>query len=443
MIRSFFFIIIISSYCSEVNAQWQLINEIPKDSITFYNHSCNSGQTYFNMKFLSPANSYYWWYFDCDPSTVHASLDEGKFYSSLDSCKTRFSISQNINPLISNPYSGISNINIHNSRDAIYWFGPTMYGQFFKRSIDLGLTWNGFQTYLGSNVLPSMISSYDRDWGYGANSLDGKFFRIDHDTCYQILNYNKPTNWELFNFINDSIGIAATEDTIFNTTNGGNLWDTVQIDTSGEFNTLFSINDSIWWAVKNNNTIYRTIDYGHSWQNFTTLNFFPENLNYYQLDTIYCLHNAPNIYNDSTAVSHIMRSGDGGITWDSFPFYQGYKLIELKMFSANFGYLLARKFTFYNTTYYIYQFSGGTINIQNPTQKHFLVYPNPFIQDIKFSGVRNASIEIIDRMGKVVYAKQKILDDDLNVHLDVPAGLYFTRVLSNNGFSTYRIICLK
>jgi hypothetical protein len=138
-----------------------------------------------------------------------------------------------------------------------------------------------------------------------------------------------------------------------------------------------------------------------------------------------------------------MRSGDGGITWDSFPFYQGHTLVELKMFYANFGYLLTRKFTFYYTTYYIYRFSGGMINIQNPTQKYPFVYPNPFIQDIKFTGVRNASIEIIDRMGKVVYAKQKILDDDLNVHLDVPAGLYFTRVLSNNGFSSYRIICLK
>jgi photosystem II stability/assembly factor-like uncharacterized protein len=291
--------------------------------------------------------------------------------------------------------------------------------------------------------LPSMISNYDQDWGYGANSLDGKFFRIDHDTCYQLLNYNRPTNWVLFNFINDSIGIASTEDTVFNTLNGGNLWNAVQIDTAGKFNSLISINDSIWWILKNNNTIYRTNDFGITWHYLTNLNFIPQNLNSYQPDTIYCINNAPNIYTDSTAVSYIMRSGNGGITWDSFPFIQGYALIELKMFSANFGFLLARTGTFYNTTYNIYQFSGGVIGIENPKQENHLIYPNPFIKDIRFTGLRNKSLEIIDGIGKVVYSKQKIMEDELDINPELPAGLYFARIFNNQSCQIFKIICTR
>ena len=76
-------------------------------------------------------------------------------------------------------------------------------GSYYQRSPDFGNTWSYFFA-THQFIVPTQISVYNGRNGYGCNYQDGKFYRIDGDTCYQILEYNTPTHFKLFKFFSDS-----------------------------------------------------------------------------------------------------------------------------------------------------------------------------------------------------------------------------------------------
>jgi hypothetical protein len=434
--KSFFLTLFLLAGFSS-NAQWQQVGFIPQQDLLSMcpigSYSANASSEFW---FISPAKSFFWLYRDGCGGPHYSS--EGKSYFTVDSNRTWTS---------SVCYSGGGIVGPNEPmythfEDTIVTCGRIYPTYYFDKSYNNGLTKEGFIAPLAYFALPKLGSMYNGNYGYGCDYNNGSFFLLDHDTCYQIRNYNKPTHWILFKFLSDSIGFAASSDTLLKTYDGGITWDTVLVDTSGNFTSLNFISDSIAFITKYifppENRIYRSIDKGSTWQIFNnSLGYLPNGFNNYNKDTLYGIYNPSYYsYNDPGRISYLMKSGNGGITWDSIPFLPGYFLTQFKMFSAEFGYVLAWK----NSDYYIFQTNSGLVNIEDIDQTGLNVFPNPFDKKIFFKTKKDGIIKVMDFQGKIIYSEKVYSEIENQIELDVASGIYLICFNTDLGNKTFKII---
>jgi hypothetical protein len=83
-----------------------------------------------------------------------------------------------------------------------------------------------------------------------------------------------------------------------------------------------------------------------------------------------------------------------------------------------------------------------TVGIGSIENKDIQVYPNPFADVLYIKSMKNtdATVSLFDVNGKVVYQKQHSLDNELQLKLQMPAGVYILKVDGNKVHYMNRIV---
>lgn len=304
--------------------------------------------------------------------------------------------------------------------------GPPVYGNYFSVFFINELTgWIGENNIMGQGDVKkttdggiSFFSSYTFGWPedmYFKDSLNG----IGVDGAATI---HKTTNggssWTSFtiagsgdlyrvSFINNFTGftVASYTHKVYRTTNFGSNWSEISVvmDVQEALRSIKFSSDSIGWIGGNYSRLYKTTNQGINWQR--------ENIN-----TGYILNIAS--FNDS-------------ILWTCGP---GGKIFH----TTNGGEPLV-----------------GIQNISSEIPESFDLnqnYPNPFNSEtiIEFSIKikSNYKLEIINSLGRIV---EILLNEELNPGSykinfnanEIPSGLYFYRLSSENILETKKFILIK
>jgi hypothetical protein len=92
-------------------------------------------------------------------------------------------------------------------------------------------------------------------------------------------------------------------------------------------------------------------------------------------------------------------------------------------------------------TFYLQPAVGDLLTGINPAnQSGFSVYPNPASGQVMISAKGLKEVQIVNQAGMVVYQKQ-LSDNTIRIDLDnIPSGMYFIKVLTNNGMDVQKLI---
>ncbi len=122
-------------------------------------------------------------------------------------------------------------------------------------------------------------------------------------------------------FFNDSTGILSTADGLYYTANYGESWIKVDPYESKWFNTVSMGTESFGIAARSNGNLYKTIDGGLSWQWFDSLQFisdiYVQKIRMVNESIGYMLEGYPS----SGLGSRILKTTNGGLTWDYILFH--------------------------------------------------------------------------------------------------------------------------
>lgn len=128
-------------------------------------------------------------------------------------------------------------------------------------------------------------------------------------------------------FVNQNTGfVVGADSTIFKTNDCGNTWLPHNVGQSAPFYSIFFVNDSIGYAG-GYNSIYKTINGGNNWLKIlnnngqTTFSIF--------------FNNADTGYIGGEGGRELLKTIDGGITWDTLTPLQSYVPIIFSLFFIN------------------------------------------------------------------------------------------------------------
>ena len=148
-------------------------------------------------------------------------------------------------------------------------------------------------------------------------------------------------------FTDASTGVAVGSlGTIRRTTNGGAIWDSLSLGIPWTLNGVFFINENRGWVVSQNG-IHRTTDGGDNWEIQYQTNGFYDSYNsvYFTSTDIGIV-----IGNDQNIGGAILRTTNGGTTWDIQPSGTTQNLQDVYFTDANTGTIVGWYGAIFRTT---------------------------------------------------------------------------------------------
>lgn len=229
-------------------------------------------------------------------------------------------------------YSSFFAQNVVNKKASGLFFLNNIFGVLVKANNTIAVTSNGGISWTQINIDTDeslskvLFTSESRGWLLSGESV---FNTIDGGMTWMNNHSFVGEHLQSLYFINDEIGFIGASDTgpiIYITKNSGKSWIRATLDTifySGIMDFSF-INDSVGIAV-NNFTIYKTKDGGLSWTGlpiyFYVEGSTPESGTMLDADNIILRAWYPYV----VAEGYLLSSIDGGITWDRFGNGQAFK----------------------------------------------------------------------------------------------------------------------
>jgi photosystem II stability/assembly factor-like uncharacterized protein len=247
--------------------------------------------------------------------------------------------------------------------------------------------------------------------------------------------------------------VLLGSDSLYRSTNGGNNWYIVTLDSLHYPYSLFFLNDQTGWIFEPSQNFYKTTNGGVNWNicHYNNLQEIVGRVNFVNENTGYA----------ATFSYDILKTTDGGYNWVT-------QVNQLSDYTSNVsfinlytGWVCGNRGLIYKTT------NGGSTYINvgniNTINKFFLFqnYPNPFnpYTKIKFEippfypplgkgGNGGVSLKIFDILGKEI---QTLVNEQLSpgtyeVTFDgsnLPSGIYFYQLRSGEYLETKKLVLLK
>lgn len=249
-------------------------------------------------------------------------------------------------------------------------------------------------------------------------------------------------------FFNDlDHGWAACGQYIIYTTNGGAVWDSVNIGGLYEYyiRTIYFTDNLNGWIAGNDGAILRTIDGGLNWEpqysgtgsRLSSIFFIDE----YQGWVVGGDYNYPAV---------ILHTNDGGNTWQTQCNDVGRWFTSVHFPDPENGWAVGFSGIIMHTD------NGGMVwtpdNSDNQKLKELEIYPNPSSGLINvricLATSENVRISVFDNQGRMVdtFNKGKLNKGEQNIKLNlsnVPNGIYMIRIETENMVKTTKVILLK
>lgn len=222
---------------------------------------------------------------------------------------------------------------------------------------------------------------------------------------------------------------------ITKTTDQGQNWQTVYIDSSVGAQKLYFPNDSTGYATGwGYGTLFKTTDGGLNWSIdtlttdsiiFWDIVFVNSNIGYMAGFEI----------NSGIYSGHVFKTTDGGITWTQHLVTSSYGIFSVSFPTPDTGYAAGGMNEIFKTT------NGGVgiENNENKNENYFLLYPNPSYNNvaihIEIKLNSDFQIQITDITGKQLYFQKYQPAQWKTINLPtmlLPAGMYYISVLSDN-----------
>ncbi len=372
------------------------------------------------------------------------------------------------------------------------WWGG--YGSTIVHTSDGGTIWEEQNSNISGPV--QSVSFVDSNTGWAVGNSNSK------DTAYIINTTNAGEEWIIqrwdtgyclnsIYFTDDSYGWAVgvyydingyNEGRIFKTENGGSNWQQQECDTCQSLNSVYFVDADYGWVA--GNSIYKTSDGGENWteQIFDTIGF--------ELTSVFFtdIANGWIVGNKSSGHGILLHTTDGGSNWSFEVFYTRLYSVHFKdhyigLISGDDGMILhttnggltweQQDSGTDNNLYSICYTSDGhcyaagtwgaivhSDNLITHTSENFTdkklnlgvqCFPNPFSKSTTLSyslpEKTLVSIEIYNCHGQLVFKqKEKVKPrgqhDIIFDSMDLPTGIYFCKLKTNEKIRTMKIIKL-
>jgi len=322
------------------------------------------------------------------------------------------------------------------------------YGTIIK-TLDGGTTWNNLSS--GTTTQLNSVYFINADTGYvvGGNSgdwSDGTILKtINGGITWDAIFSNKDIDLSSVFFTDAKTGYAAGFNLIIKTIDGGSTWDKVWCETVNPIilNSVFFIDENTGYAA-GFNLIIKTMDGGTTWDTLlegTTYGlesvYFTDAYIGYAVGKIY-LGSFPQIQHKPI----IMKTIDGGITWDTLSCGTSSPLNSVFFPNANTGYVVGNG-TILKTT------NGGVVSIkeiqtQTPASI-FTIYPNPATNKISITTPGNSQgetqISIFSINGAKTGTYKFSNTDKFEIDISQLAkGIYLLQLQSAEGVETLKLV---
>lgn len=247
--------------------------------------------------------------------------------------------------------------------------------------------------------------------------------------------YSLPTSYSTkIQFINDSLGFLQREDLsiskkrLMKSTDIGQNWTPVFDSLTSNLKSIKFVTDSIGFINLSDNSIYKTLDQGNTWNAITIdYNRFQGVYEFITEDLWYAVANSDSLF----------KTYDQGNYWvyDSLTFNN---ITNIEIRSDSLGYAIGNTCKLYTKGK---NNDVTSVNLLNVELTDFELYPNP-VRDVlsfnypKFKNIQK--INIIDYSGKLIKSFTPS-NNSINV-TDLNQGLYFFQLFTNETIITKKFI---
>jgi photosystem II stability/assembly factor-like uncharacterized protein len=274
-------------------------------------------------------------------------------------------------------------------------------------------------------------------------NVEGEFFlTTDAGLTWDSLQTTpKSEGFNKIKFSSDSIGYMSSNEGIYKSTDQGNTW---QLVNMGFFQTLETINNSVWTSSMNN--LIFTTNQGLSWN---TVEVYEIDIVAITIESI----SFADINNGWLSVSDGRRykTSDGGFSWTEEERLAGVSLNSIKFLNKNCGWAVGSGGIILHYGNKTTDIDDGQISL---IEKYHLSqnYPNPFnpVTTIKFSvpEISYVTFKVYDMLGKEITAlvNEEKPAGSYEVKFDgsnLSSGIYFYQLKAGSFIQTKKMILLK
>ncbi len=248
-------------------------------------------------------------------------------------------------------------------------------------------------------------------------------------------------------FINDNLGwitFVGLEENFGMTTDGGETWNLGKIGDNIYLTSIYFFDKDTGWAASTMR-FARTTDGGKNWQ----LSSFDQIMN-----SIFFVNK--NIGWAAGEYGVIMKTTDGGISWNHLPLENSLPIKSIYFISENEGWIVGANGMIMRTT------NGGTTFVQDDnSNEHFIAakefrlgqnYPNPFNPSTKINyqipQAGFVTLKVYDPLGRevtmLVNEEKAAGNYEVNFNADkLSSGVYFYKLQTGNYIKTRKMVLIK